>query len=43
VVGTENVVSCRSRLIPQMQKGISNLEDNLNLTVQFGEYPMRDT
>jgi hypothetical protein len=43
VGGTENVVTCRSRLIPQIQKDIPNLEDNLNLTVKFGEYPMRDT
>ena len=42
MIGTENVATGRSRLIPRMQKGIPNLEDNPNLPVKFGEYPMSD-
>ena len=37
MVETENVITRRSRLIPQMRKGISNLEGNLILTVKFGD------
>jgi hypothetical protein len=36
VVAKEKVVASRSRLIPRMKEGISNLEDNLNPTVKLG-------
>ena len=33
MVARQKVVACRSPPIPQMKTGISNLEDNLNLTI----------
>ena len=43
VVARHEVVTSRSRLIPWMPKGISNLDGNLNLTVKVGYYPRGDT